>query len=94
MPGKRQREPAIHDLRAALETFHDLVDRYRERLEVERAGAVARAVPDDHLVRALDRQISQARRLEGLLDEQLWPEMIALANGSASLAHARTGGFF
>jgi hypothetical protein len=94
MPGKRQKEPVIHEMRAALEAFHDLVDGYREHLEAERGGAVARAAPDAHLVRALDRQIAQARRIDAVLDEQLWPELIALANGSASLAHTRSGDFF
>jgi hypothetical protein len=58
MPGKRQKEPVIHEMRAALEAFHDLVDRYRERLEAERGGAVARAAPDAHLVRSHRRAAS------------------------------------
>ena len=85
--GKRTKDPEIAELRAALERFHDLTEAYRQSLEAEFAAAGREAEPYGQLVRALARQIDALRRLETMLDEGLWPDLIALANGSAYVQH-------
>src|SRR5438093_11939996 len=92
--GKRTKDPEIAELRAALERFHDLTEAYRQSLEAEFAAAGREAEPYEQLVRALARQIDALRRLETMLDEGLWPDLIALANGSAYVQHARTREYF
>ena len=93
-PGKRRKDAAIGELREALERVQDLAEAYRSALEAELSGARAEPQPYEHLVRALERQIASVRTLEETLDERVWPELIALANGSAYIAHTRTRDFF
>lgn len=94
MPGKRKKDPEIHGLREALERFQDLAEAYRASLERELATARAEPEPYEHLIRALERQIASLRALEHLLDERVWADLIALANGSAYVQHARTREYF
>ncbi len=93
-PGKRKKDPQIAELRAALEQFQDIAEAYRQSLEAELAAARAEVEPYDHLIRALERQIASLRSLEALLDDRLWPDLIALANVSAYVQHARTREYF
>jgi hypothetical protein len=94
MSGKRTKEPIIADLRIALEHFHDKLDSYGEQLDAEAARARAEPEPNPYLVRALERQIAQIRRVSAMLDDHLWLELVSLANGSGSIEHTRTGEFF
>lgn len=94
MPGKRRKDPEYRELKDILEQFLDTAERYRLKLESEIAGARAEPEPYQHLIRALERQITTARRLETLLDEQVWAVLIQLANGSAYVEHARTRDYF
>jgi hypothetical protein len=94
MTGKRRKEPAILHLREALEHFHDLVEGYREDLKNELTAARAEQEPYPHLIRALDRQIAALHHLEMMLDEQMWPEVVKLANTSPWIEHTRTRDFF
>jgi chromosome segregation ATPase len=93
-PGKRKKDPQIAELRAALEQFQDIAETYRQGLEAELAAARAEEEPYNHLIRALERQIASLRNLEAILDDRLWPDLIALANGSAYVQHARTREYF
>jgi len=94
MPGKRHKDPEYAKLREILEQFLDLAQGYRARLEQELAGAQAEPEPYLHLIRPLERQVTSIRRLEALVDEDVWPLLIELANVSAYIAHARTRDYF
>jgi hypothetical protein len=94
MPGKRKKDQEYYDLRNILEQFLETTERYRAKLEAELAAARAEPEPYMHLVRALEREIAIARKLETQLDEQVWPILIELANSSAYVEHARTRDYF
>lgn len=94
MPGKRKKDQEYYELRDDLEQFLDTAERYRVKLEAELAAARAEPEPYQHLIRALERQIARARKLESLLDDQIWPVLIELANVSAYVEHARTRDYF
>lgn len=94
MPGKRKKDPEYYELREILERFLDAAERYRLRLEGELTAARAEREPYEHLIRALEAQMATTRNLETVLDEQAWPIVIRLANGSAYVEHARTRDYF
>jgi hypothetical protein len=94
VPGKRKKDPEYYALRATLETLLDGAEAYRRRLEGELAATRGEPEPYMHLVRALERQITIVRRLEELLDDQVWPVLVELANSSAYVEHARTRDYF
>ena len=94
MPGKRKKDPEYARLREILEEFLDVAESYRARLEKELASVQREPEPYLHLIRPLERQLASIRRLEELLDEDVWPRLIELANVSAYIAHARTRDYF
>ena len=94
MPGKRRKDPEYYKLRDDLERFLDNAERYREKLEAELSSAKSETPTYDHLIRALERQIVRARKLETMLDEGVWPILIELANVSAYVQHTRTRDYF
>jgi hypothetical protein len=94
VPGKRKKDAAVHEIRKALERLHDVVEAYRRSLEAELTATLAEAEPYGHLVRSLERQIGSLRNLEEALDEQVWPQVIGIANTSAYVEHTRTRDFF
>lgn len=94
MAGKRKKDQEYYQLRDVLEQFLDTAEGYRLRLEAELAEARSVQEPYMHLVRALERQITTTRKLESLLDEQVWQVLIEIANGSAYVEHTRTRDYF
>ena len=94
MPGKRHKDPEYGELRDVLERFRDIAEGYRGRLEQELATAKSEPDPYLHLIRPLERQIESIKRLEVLVDDEVWPLLIELANVSAYIEHARTRDYF
>lgn len=95
IPGsKRRKDPEYGELREVLEGFRDIAEAYRERLERELDAARSEPDPYLHLIRPLERQIESIRRLESLVDDDVWPLLIELANVSAYIEHARTRDYF
>jgi len=93
-PGKRRKDPEYGELRDVLERFRDVAEGYRGRLEGELAAARSEPDPYLHLIRPLERQIASIRRLEALVDDEVWTLLIELANVSAYIEHARTRDYF
>ena len=94
MTGKRKKDPEVLEIRQELEHLLLTVEDYRARLEQELERARTEPEPYDPLLRALDSQIGSVRRLETLLDEQVWPQIVRLAHGSSYVEHARTRDYF
>lgn len=94
MPGKRKKDQEYYQLRGILGQFLDAAEGYRKRLEAELAAARAEQEPYMHLIRPLERQIAVIQKLEAVLDEQIWPTLIELANVSAYVEHGRTRDYF
>ena len=94
MQGKRKKDEAVHAIRAALEALLDANDAYRAQLEGELKAAHAEPEPYGHLIRSLERQITHTRELEQAVEDQVWPHVISLANGSAYVEHTRTRDYF
>src|SRR6266545_6280710 len=87
---KRKKDQAYYDIREGLDHLLGLVDSYEQQLETELAAANAEAEPYMHLVRALEQQLGHVKQLASVLDDQVWPAVISVGNGSAYVQHART----
>lgn len=92
--GKRKKDAAIAEIRAALEQLLDELDKYHVQLQTELEEERQKQEPYDHLLRALERQIASIEKMEATLDETAWEQLIRLANGSAYVEHARTRDYF
>lgn len=89
----RKKEPEINEMTAALEEFETALLGYLERLEKE---LQAEKESDNYapLVSGLERQVATLRAMHHFVDEELWEQMLLIANMSQSLSHRRTGRFF
>lgn len=94
MPGKRKKDPEIAVIRQSLEDLLDAAEDYREKLERELDAARVEEEPYEHLLRSLKSQIASVRKLEMLLDEEIWPQIVRLAHGSSYVEHTRTRDYF
>ena len=94
MPGKRKKDPEIAVIRQSLEDLLDAAEDYREKLERELDAARVEEEPYEHLLRSLESQIASVRKLEMLLDEEMWPQIVRLAHGSSYVEHTRTRDYF
>jgi hypothetical protein len=94
MPGKRKKDPEIAVIRQILEDLLDAAEDYREKLERELDAARTDEEPYEHLLRSLKSQITSVRKLEMLLDEEIWPQIVRLAHGSSYVEHTRTRDYF
>jgi hypothetical protein len=81
-------------IREILEDLLDAAEDYREKLERELDAARAEEEPYEHLLRSLKSQIASVRKLEMLLDEEIWPQTVRLAHGSSYVEHTRTRDYF
>ncbi|MBM4465029.1 MAG: hypothetical protein FJ014_05650 [Chloroflexi bacterium] len=94
MKAKRKTDPQVYRIQEHLETLLNTVEDYCKDLEVELTAARAEAEPYAHLIRALEMQITTVRKVESLLDDQVWPEVIHMRHGSSYVAHTRTRDYF
>lgn len=89
----RSKESEIKRMVDALQRFETIMLSYTRRLETEleaeRAGQVY--LP---LILGLERQIAMLKAASNYVDEEMWEQMLLLANMSQSLSHRRTRRMF
>lgn len=89
----RSKDPEIKQMADALQEFETLLLGYAQRLEEEwRREREAEAYPP--LTRGLKRQIAMLKAVHTFIDEEMWEQMLLLANTSQSISHRRTRRFF
>ena len=89
----RSKEPEVIKLAACLQEFEAIMLNYRQRLQAE---LQAEKEGDNYpwLISGLTRQIAWLEAVHTMVDEELWEQMIMLANMSQSLSHRRTRRMF
>jgi hypothetical protein len=89
----RKKEEIVQEMTSALEAFEGLVLDYLEDLEAELAAEKA---GDNYppLMKGLERQIAMVKAMHIFIDEDLWEQLLLVANMSQSLSHRRTRRFF
>lgn len=89
----RSKESEIKRMVDALQRFETIMLSYTRRLETEleaeRAGQAY--LP---LILGLERQIAMLKAASNYVDEEMWEQMLLLANMSQSLSHRRTRRMF
>lgn len=89
----RKKEPEIEEMSAALEQFETVLLGYLERLEAE-LQTEKQGQNYGPLVSGLERQVATLKAVHYFIDEELWEQMLIIANMSQSLSHRRTRRFF
>lgn len=89
----RKKEEIVREMTSSLETFEGLVLDYLEDLETELAAEKA---GDNYppLIKGLERQVAMVKAMHTFIDEDLWEQLLLVANMSQSLSHRRTRRFF
>jgi len=89
----RSKEPEVMQMADVLQEFEAIMLSYTQHLEAElRAEQEGEAYP--WLISGLTRQIAWLKAVHTIVDEELWDQMIMLANMSQSLSHRRTRRMF
>lgn len=89
----RKKEDIVKEMTSALETFEGLLLDYLEDLETE---LEAERTGDQYppLMKGLERQVAMLKAVHSFIDDDLWEQMLLIANMSQSLSHRRTRRFF
>jgi len=89
----RKKEDIVKEMTTVLETFENLLIDYLEDLEAE---LEAEKAGDNYppLMKGLERQVAMVKAMHTFIDEDLWEQMLLVANMSQSLSHRRTRRFF
>jgi hypothetical protein len=92
-PMTRSKEPEVMEMADALQGFETTLLSYKQRLEAElQAELEGENYP--WLISGLTRQLAWLEAVHTFVDEELWEQMIILANMSQSLSHRRTRRMF
>jgi hypothetical protein len=89
----RSKEPEVLRMADALQEFETTLLEYKERLEAELEAELA-GENYSWLISGLTRQVAWLEAVHTFLDEEMWEQMIILANMSQSLSHRRTRRMF
>jgi hypothetical protein len=89
----RSKEPEVLKMADALQEFETTLLEYKESLEEELEAELA-GENYPWLISGLTRQVAWLEAVHTFLDEELWEQMIILANMSQSLSHRRTRRMF
>jgi len=89
----RSKESEIKQMVGALQRFETIMLSYTRRLETELKTEREREayLP---LILGLERQIAMLKAARNYVDEEMWEQMLLLANMSQSLSHRRTRRMF
>lgn len=89
----RTKEEIVQTMTTTLEAFENQLLEYLEALEAElQAEKAGENYPP--LMTGLERQIAMVKAMHTFIDEDLWEQMLLVANMSQSLSHRRTRRFF
>ncbi len=94
MEGKRKKDPVYYEIHEKLSELHQVAAQYRSEIEAELATATAESEPYESYVWILNRQLDTLTQFEGLLDDEIWPAVVAVGNWSSNVSHRKSGGFF